>query len=236
MNKQNFIEELLKLNIKISDIQLEKLEKYYEILERENKLYNLTSITEKESVFLKHFYDSLTIVKIIDLNNETLCDLGTGAGFPGMVLKIMFPNLKVTLIDATLKKCNFLEKVIKELKLEKINVINARVEEYAKIEREKYDIVTARAVAPLKHLLEYGVPLLKVNGTFVAMKGNVNEELKNIDNYLDKLKIKQDKIIDFQLPLENSHRTLISFIKLAKTDIKYPRKYSEIKKKSRNKE
>lgn len=232
MNKQNFIEELLKLNIKISDIQLEKLEKYYEILERENKLYNLTSITEKESVFLKHFYDSLTIVKIIDLNNETLCDLGTGAGFPGMVLKIMFPNLKVTLIDATLKKCNFLEKVIKELKLEKINVINARVEEYAKIEREKYDIVTARAVAPLKHLLEYGIPLLKVNGTFVAMKGNVNEELKNIDNYLDKLKIKQDKIIDFQLPLENSHRTLISFIKLAKTDIKYPRKYSEIKKKS----
>lgn len=232
MNKQNFIEELLKLNIKISDIQLEKLEKYYEILERENKLYNLTSITEKESVFLKHFYDSLTIVKIIDLNNETLCDLGTGAGFPGKVLKIMFPNLKVTLIDATLKKCNFLEKVIKELKLEKINVINARVEEYAKIEREKYDIVTARAVAPLKHLLEYGIPLLKVNGTFVAMKGNVNEELKNIDNYLDKLKIKQDKIIDFQLPLENSHRTLISFIKLAKTDIKYPRKYSEIKKKS----
>lgn len=232
MNKQKFIEELLKLNIKISDIQLEKLEKYYEILERENKLYNLTSITEKESVFLKHFYDSLTIVKIIDLNDETLCDLGTGAGFPGMVLKIMFPSLKVTLIDATLKKCNFLEKVIKELKLEKINVINARVEEYAKIEREKYDIVTARAVAPLKHLLEYGVPLLKVNGTFVAMKGNVNEELKNIDNYLDKLKIKQDKIIDFQLPLENSHRTLISFIKLAKTDIKYPRKYSEIKKKS----
>ena len=119
-----------------------------------------------------------------------------------------------------------------ELKLENIKVVNARVEEYAKIEREKYDIVTARAVAPLKHLLEYGVPLLKVNGTFVAMKGNVNEELDNIDNYLDKLKIKQDKRIDFQLPLENSHRTLISFIKLEKTDTKYPRKYNEIKKKS----
>lgn len=232
MNKQKFIDELLKLNIEIKDIQLQKLEKYCEILERENKLYNLTAITEKESVFLKHFYDSLTIVKIIDLNNESLCDLGTGAGFPGMVLKIIFPKLKVTLIDATLKKCNFLEKVIKELKLENIKVVNARVEEYAKIEREKYDIVTARAVAPLKHLLEYGVPLLKVNGTFVAMKGNVNEELDNIDNYLDKLKIKQDKRIDFQLPLENSHRTLISFIKLEKTDTKYPRKYNEIKKKS----
>lgn len=232
MNKQKFIEELLKLNIKISDIQLEKLEKYCEILERENKLYNLTAITEKESVFLKHFYDSLTIVKIVELNNESLCDLGTGAGFPGMVLKIMFPNLKVTLIDATLKKCNFLEKVIKELKLENIKVINARVEEYAKIEREKHDIVTARAVAPLKHLLEYGIPLLKVNGIFVAMKGNINEELDGIENYENKLKIKQNKKIDFQLPIESSNRTLISFIKLEKTDIKYPRKYSEIKKKS----
>ena len=232
MNKERFIEELLKLNIEITDIQLKKLEKYCEILERENKLYNLTSITEKESIFLKHFYDSLTIVKIIDLNNESLCDLGTGAGFPGMVLKIIFPNLKVTLIDATLKKCNFLEKVIKELKLENIKVINARVEEYAKIEREKYDIVTARAVAPLKHLLEYGVPLLKVNGTFVAMKGNINEELNGIENYENKLKIKQNKRIDFQLPIENSNRTLISFIKLEVTNNKYPRKYTEIKKKS----
>lgn len=232
MNKEKFIEELLKLNIQINDIQLEKLEKYYEILERENKLYNLTAITEKESVFLKHFYDSLTIVKIIDLNDESLCDLGTGAGFPGMVLKIMFPNLKITLIDATLKKCNFLEKVIKELNLENIKVINARVEEYAKIEREKYDIVTARAVAPLKHLLEYGIPLLKVNGTFIAMKGNINDELNGIENYENKLKIKQNKRIDFQLPIESSNRTLISFIKLEKTDIKYPRKYSEIKKKS----
>lgn len=232
MNKEKFIEELLKLNIQINDIQLEKLEKYYEILERENKLYNLTAITEKESVFLKHFYDSLTIVKIIDLNDESLCDLGTGAGFPGMVLKIMFPNLKITLIDATLKKCNFLEKVIKELNLENIKVINARVEEYAKIEREKYDIVTARAVAPLKHLLEYGIPLLKVNGTFIAMKGNINDELNGIENYENKLKIKQNKRIDFQLPIESSNRTLISFIKLEKTDIKYPRKYSEIKKKT----
>lgn len=232
MNKEQFIKELLKLNIEISDIQLEKLEKYYEILERENKLYNLTAITEKESVFLKHFYDSLTIVKIIDLNDESLCDLGTGAGFPGMVLKIMFPNLKVTLIDATLKKCKFLEKVIKELKLENIKVINARVEEYAKIEREKHDIVTARAVAPLKHLLEYGIPLLKVNGIFVAMKGNINEELNGIEIYENKLKIKQIKKMDFQLPIESSNRTLIAFIKLEKTDIRYPRKYSEIKKKS----
>lgn len=232
MNREQFVEELLKLNIEINDIQLEKLEKYYEILERENKLYNLTSITEKETVFLKHFYDSLTIVKIIDLNEQSLCDLGTGAGFPGMVLKIIFPNLKVTLIDATLKKCNFLEKVIKELSLENINVINERVEEYAKKEREKYDIVTARAVAPLKHLLEYGVPLLKVNGVFIAMKGNINKELVGIETYENKLIIKITKSIEFQLPIEKSCRNLISFTKLEKTDLKYPRKYSEIKKKN----
>ena len=232
MNREQFVEELLKLNIEINDIQLEKLEKYYEILERENKLYNLTSITEKENVFLKHFYDSLTITKIIDLNKQSLCDLGTGAGFPGMVLKIIFPNLKVTLIDATLKKCNFLEKVIKELSLENINVINERVEEYAKKEREKYDIVTARAVAPLKHLLEYGVPLLKVNGVFIAMKGNINKELVGIETYENKLTIKIAKSIEFQLPIEKSCRNLISFTKLEKTDLKYPRKYSEIKKKN----
>ena len=232
MNREQFVEELLKLNIEINDIQLEKLEKYYEILERENKLYNLTSITEKDTVFLKHFYDSLTIVKIIDLNEQSLCDLGTGAGFPGMVLKIIFPNLKVTLIDATLKKCNFLEKVIKELSLENINVINERVEEYAKKEREKYDIVTARAVAPLKHLLEYGVPLLKVNGVFIAMKGNINKELVGIEIYENKLTIKITKSIEFQLPIEKSCRNLISFTKLEKTDLKYPRKYSEIKKKN----
>lgn len=232
MNREQFVEELLKLNIEINDIQLEKLEKYYEILERENKLYNLTSITEKETVFLKHFYDSLTITKIIDLNKQSLCDLGTGAGFPGMVLKIIFPNLKVTLIDATLKKCNFLEKVIKELSLENINVINERVEEYAKKEREKYDIVTARAVAPLKHLLEYGVPLLKVNGVFIAMKGNINKELVGIETYENKLTIKITKSIEFQLPIEKSCRNLISFTKLEKTDLKYPRKYSEIKKKN----
>lgn len=232
MNREQFVEELLKLNIEINDIQLEKLEKYYEILERENKLYNLTSITEKENVFLKHFYDSLTITKIIDLNKQSLCDLGTGAGFPGMVLKIIFPNLKVTLIDATLKKCNFLEKVIKELSLENINVINERVEEYAKKEREKYDIVTARAVAPLKHLLEYGVPLLKVNGVFIAMKGNINKELVGIETYENKLTIKITKSIEFQLPIEKSCRNLISFTKLEKTDLKYPRKYSEIKKKN----
>ena len=159
MNKEVFIEELNKLNINITDKQLKQLDAYYNLLIEENKKYNLTSITKEEDVYLKHFYDSLTITKIIDLNKESLCDIGTGAGFPGIVLKILFPNLKVTLLDSTLKKCNFLKLAIEELNLTDIEVINERAEIYSKKEREKYDIVTSRAVAPLKHLLEYSVPL-----------------------------------------------------------------------------
>jgi 16S rRNA (guanine527-N7)-methyltransferase len=112
MNKEQFIIEVSKLNIKLTDTMLEQLDKYYEILVSENSKYNLTAITDKAAVYLKHFYDSLTLSKIIELDNQSLCDIGTGAGFPGMVLKIVFPNLKVTLVDATLKKCKFLEMVI----------------------------------------------------------------------------------------------------------------------------
>ena len=126
-------------------------------------------------VYLKHFFDSLTLSKIINLNNQTLCDIGTGAGFPGMVLKIVFPNLEVTLVDSTEKKCKFLKLVIEKLNLTNIEVINARAEEYSKTTREKYDIVTSRAVAPLKHLLEYSIPLVKVNGNYIAMKITTSE-------------------------------------------------------------
>ena len=232
MNKELFIKELDNINIHINDKQLEQLEKYYQILLNENSKYNLTSITNKEDVYLKHFYDSITLSKIINLDNQSLCDIGTGAGFPGLVLKIMFPNLKVTLVDATLKKCNFLEMVIKELELKDIEVINNRAEEYAKIVREKYDIVTSRAVAPLKHLLEYSIPLVKVNGTYIAMKSDISKEIEGISKYEEKLNIKQLNIIKFNLPIENSLRTLISYQKLKPTNLIYPRKYSEIKKKS----
>jgi len=231
MNKELFIEELSKLNINPTTKQLEQLEKYYEILITENQKYNLTAITDKETVYLKHFYDSLTITKIIDLNNQSLCDIGTGAGFPGMVLKIFFPNLKVTLVDSTLKKCNFLNYVINELQLANIEVLNQRAEEFSKIVREKYDIVTSRAVAPLKHLLEYSIPLVKVNGTYIAMKSDITNEITGISNYEKKLDIKQINKVQFNLPIENSLRTLISYEKLKSTNSIYPRKYNEIKKK-----
>ena len=169
MNKELFINELKKINISLTDTMLEQLDTYYELLVTENKKYNLTSITDKGQVYLKHFYDSLTLSESIELDNQSLCDIGTGAGFPGMVLKIAFPNLNVTLVDATEKKCKFLKMVIDKLNLKGIEVINARAEEYSKEKREIYDIVTSRAVAPLKHLLEYSIPLVKVNGIYIAM-------------------------------------------------------------------
>ena len=231
MNRKEFIQELLQLNIEISEKQIEQLENYAKLLISENKKYNLTAITEEESIFLKHFYDSITLSKIIQLNDQSLCDLGTGAGFPGLVLKIIFPNLDVTLMDATSKKCEFLKLVIKELGLEKIKVINARVEEYAINNRELFDIVTARAVAPIKHLLEYGIPLVKKEGYFIAMKANIKEEeLININNYYKKLNIKLIDTIKFNLPKELSNRTLIKYQKFEITNSKFPRKYSEIKK------
>ena len=232
MNKEKFIEELKKINITLTSEQLDMLEKYYEVLIEENKKYNLTAITKKEDVYLKHFYDSLTLVKIIDLDNQSLCDIGTGAGFPGMVLKIAFPNLKITLVDSTEKKCTFLKNLIEMLKLKDIEVINRRAEIYSKETREKYDIVTSRAVAPLKHLLEYSIPLVKVNGIYIAMKGNIREEVLGIETYEQKLNIQEEKILTFNLPIEESIRTLIKYKKLKKTSSVYPRKYNEIKKKS----
>ena len=231
MNKEDFINSISELNIDINEKKLEMLEKYYQLLEEENQKYNLTAITNKEDVYLKHFYDSLTLSKIIKLNSQTLCDIGTGAGFPGLVLKIIFPNLKVTLVDATEKKCNFLKIVIKELELKEIEVINERAEIYSKTVREKYDIVTSRAVAPLKHLLEYSIPLVKVNGNYIAMKSDITKEIENIEIYENKLNIKKEKEIVFKLPKENSLRTLLLYKKLKETNPKYPRKYNDIKKK-----
>lgn len=232
MDKEQFTQYLKELNINITNSQFEKLEKYYQLLINENKKYNLTSITTKEEVYLKHFYDSLTLTKIITLNNQSLCDIGTGAGFPGIVLKIFFPNLSITLLDSTSKKCKFLNLVIKELDLKKINVINMRAEDYSKETREKYDIVTSRAVAPLKHLLEYSIPLVKVEGSYIAMKSNLTKELEEISNYEKKLYLNHPQIITFKLPIENSLRTLILYKKKKATELIYPRKYNEIKKKS----
>ena len=231
MNKEQFIEELKKIDINISVDILKQLDIYYHLLIEENKKYNLTAITEEKDVYLKHFYDSLTLSKIIELKDQYLLDIGTGAGFPGLVLKIVFPELKIDLLDSTTKRCQFLQMVINKLELKNINVINSRAEEYAKENREKYDIVTSRAVAPLKHLLEYSIPLLKINGNFISLKSNIEDELQNINNYYKKLYLINEEIIKFELPYELSLRTLYKVTKQKNTPLIYPRQYSQIKKK-----
>ena len=233
MTENKFIEEINKLGISLTKQQLNQLNMYYELLVEWNKKMNLTGITEKDQVYLKHFYDSLTISKVVDLTKEkTLIDVGTGAGFPGLVLKIVFPNLNVTLLDSLNKRLNFLNEVIKKLELKNITTIHDRCEEYAIKTREKYDIVTARAVAPLPILIEYCVPLVKVNKFFIPMKANIEEEIINSSNAIKKLEIKSIKKETFKLPIEESTRTIIKFQKINKTSKMYARKYNEIKKRS----
>lgn len=230
MNLALFIEETKKLGIELTSQQLEKLNQFYELLISWNQKMNLTRITEKEDVYLKHFYDSLTLSKVIDLNQDlTLCDVGSGAGFPGIVLKICFPNLKITLLDSLQKRVNYLNEIIKELDLKDIEAIHTRAEEYAKQNREKFDIVTARAVANLKILSELCIPMVKVNGLFIAMKANIEEEIENSTEILKKLDSKIEKIETFYLPIENSIRNIILIEKLKPTNTLYPRRIEKIK-------
>jgi len=231
MTQNEFIKALNDINVTLTQNQLDQLNKYYELLVEYNKVMNLTGITEKEEVYLKHFYDSLTIIKIIDLNNiDSLCDIGTGAGFPGLVLKIVFPNLKITLLDSLNKRIEFLKIVINELGLKDIEVIHTRAEEYALNNRNKFDVTTARAVAHTSILLEYAVPLTKIGGYFIPLKANMETEINEIDNAINELNVELIEKQEFKLPIEESNRTILLFKKL-KDNKEYPRKYSEIKKK-----
>lgn len=235
MNYENFIEKLKELGINLNNNQLSQLERYYELLVEWNNKINLTRIIEKEDVYLKHFYDSLTLNKIskeyIDFTKElSICDVGTGAGFPGIVLKIAFPNLKVTLVDSLQKRINFLNEVIKELGLINIETVHTRAEDYAKTHREEFDLVTSRAVANLKVLSELCIPMLKVNGYFIPMKANIEEEIEISKDILNKLDSKIINIYTFNLPIEESIRNILVIKKLSKTDNKYPRKMDVIKK------
>lgn len=230
MTEQEFLTELKKIGICPTSTQLSQLNRYYELLVEWNQKMNLTGITEKEQVYLKHFYDSATLNMVVDLKDQTLCDVGTGAGFPGIVLKILFPNLKITLVDSLNKRVEFLKIVIQELDLKEIEAIHARIEEYASQNREKFDLVTARAVAPLNVLLEYTIPILKVGNPFIAMKANISREIIEAQNACKLLDCEIEKEHSFLLPKENSNRTLVVVKKMKKTNHRYPRKFAEIKK------
>jgi len=206
MNKEEFIEECKKINITITKEQIKQLDKFYHLMLEWNEKINLTRITEEKEVYLKHYYDSLTINKVVNLNEiNTLCDVGTGAGFPGIVLKIVFPHIKVTLIDSLQKRVNYLNEVITELNLKEIEAIHSRGEDY----KGSFELVTSRAVANINKLVEYTMHLVSKEGIFVAMKGNIEEELtEQVKKELEK-KYNIMKIEEFFLPIENSKRSLI---------------------------
>lgn len=206
MNKEQFLEECKKININLTKIQEEKLDQFYHLMIEWNEKINLTRIIEKNDVYLKHFYDSLTINRIIDLKKvKTLCDIGTGAGFPGVVLKIVFPNLKVTLIDSLQKRVTYLNHIIKELDLKDIVAIHTRGEDY----KGSFEIVTSRAVANIEKLLNYTMHLVSKDGIFIAMKGNIDEELTNFVKRKISKKYRIVKIDKFKLPTEESDRSLL---------------------------
>lgn len=206
MNKELFINSLKELNIEVTEEKINKLEKFYELLIDWNNKINLTRIIDKEEVYLKHFYDSLTIVKEVNLNEiNTLCDVGTGAGFPGIVLKIFYPHLKITLVDSLLKRVNYLNTIIKDLELNDIVAIHARGEDV----KEKFDIVTSRAVANIEKLVTYTMHLTNKNGKLVALKGDIDKELtEDVKRNLERKYI-IEKINKFELPIEESKRSLV---------------------------
>lgn len=228
MNDKEFKEELSKLGIVLTRTQENQLEMYYNLLIEWNNKMNLTGITERNSVYLKHFYDCITLIKAIDLTkNLKIVDVGTGAGFPGLVLKIVFPNLDVVLVDALNKRINFLNHVIESLKLENIEAIHDRIENYAKNNLEVFDLVTCRAVAKLNIISELCLPLAKINGYFIPMKATIEDEISDT-KYLEVLKSKVESVITFNLPIENSARNLIVIKKYGSIDKKYPRQYDKI--------
>lgn len=232
MTIEEFKKKVKELDIELTEEMLEKLEKYMNFLIEYNKHTNLTRIIEKQEIYLKHFYDSLTITKVIDLKKESsLLDFGTGAGFPGMVLKIVFPNLKVTLLDSNNKKVRFLEELKKIIDVNNIEIICDRVENYAKNHLNYFDIVTARAVTNMPVLTELAMPLVKVGKYFIAMKGSNQEEIENSKYAIEKLNGKIDKIETFLLSKESGYRNIIKVTKKLPTKLEEMRSYEKIVKK-----
>lgn len=229
MNKEEFIKLCGSgLDIEINEEIYSKLKKYHEMLVEWNKKFNMTTILEENEVLLKHFYDSLCLKKAIDLNKQSLCDVGTGAGFPGLVLKIVFSDLNITLVESNGKKCTFLKEVIKELKLNNIEVINERAEDYALKNIEKFDIVTMRAVSDLRIIAELGLPMLKIGGIFSPLKAHIGNEIVKSQNIIKILGGKLEKVINYELPIENSTRTIPIIIKEKSSEEGFPRNYSRI--------
>jgi len=227
MNNKQLLKDLSKqINIELTDEQINEFEQYQDLLLEWNEKINLTAITEENDIIIKHFVDSLTISKYFK-DNDKIMDVGTGAGFPGIPLKIANKTLKVTLLDSLNKRIIYLNDVIKKLGLNDVETIHGRAEELSRNPkyREQYDAVTARAVANLKTLSEYCIPFVKVGGLFVCMKGsNIEEEMNNAKEHIKELGCKIEEIMEFDLPETDMKRNIIIMKKIKNTDKKYPRK------------
>ncbi len=221
-----FEEGLSKLEIKISNLQKQQFIDYYELLIERNKVMNLTAITEFEEVVKKHFIDSLSIVKVMNFEKEKILDLGTGAGFPGIPLKIIFPDIDIILLDSLKKRLIFLDEVIEKLDLKGVKTLHGRAEDYGKDTkyREQFDLCVSRAVARLAALSEYCLPFVKKGGHFISYKsGMIEDEIKASDRAFKILGAKVEQVEAFHLPGTDIERTLVVLSKYMTTPKNYPR-------------
>lgn len=226
-NKEFLIEEMRKINIKLNDVQINQFLKYFDLLIEWNKVMNLTGITEYDQVVIKHFVDSAILDRTIVNKSKKMIDIGTGAGFPGIPLKIIYPELEVTLLDSLNKRIKFLNTVIDELELENIQTIHGRAEDFAKKEnyREQYDLCVSRAVANLATLSEYCIPYIKIGGYFTPYKsGNIKEEMSESKFAVNLLGGKVEEVDEFELPGTDISRSIVKIKKIKQTGKKFPRK------------
>lgn len=229
----NFKDEIQSFfGISLTLRQENKFEEYYKFLIEYNEITNLTRITEKNEVYYKHFFDSLSILKFFDINQiETICDMGSGAGFPSIPLKILFPHLKITIIDSLNKRIKFLEQLCQKLGLEQVSLNHQRIEDYSSIHQNKFDLVTARALGNMQLIIELGLPMTKINGYFVAYKSaGYLEELEKSKSAITKLGSVIEDTFEFDLPNDLGTRVLIKLKKL-KHVMGYPRTFAQIKSK-----
>ena len=222
--KDYFKEGLEKIKVSYDKDKIEKSLKYLKILLDYNNHTNLTAIREEKAIIEKHFLDSLLLQNLLKDEDKTLIDIGTGAGFPGMMLAIFNEDKKFALLDSVRKKTDFLELIKTELNLKNVEIINGRAEEVIKDRREKYDVGLCRGVSNLSVILEYEIPFLKVNGRFLPQKMIGTDEIEHSSNALKILNSKILKEYEFKLPFSNEDRLIIEILKIKRTDIKYPRK------------